>query len=68
MTGITEVIGLKHLNHEAYNVSRMTTFGQNLQRLRKAAGLKGYELAGAAAVPRTTVSRWENNKTGLPET
>lgn len=44
-------------------------FGENVRRLRIAAGLKyGYQLAKELEVDPSVVSRWEQNKTGLPET
>lgn len=46
----------------------VATFGANLRRLRKAAGIRAKDLAAKLPVSRSTVSGWENDKKGLPET
>jgi transcriptional regulator with XRE-family HTH domain len=51
-----------------YTSAILSTFGENLTRLRKAAKLKGFELAARANVTPPVVSGWENNRGGLPET
>jgi transcriptional regulator with XRE-family HTH domain len=44
-----------------------STFGENVRRFRKAAGLKSVELARRLKVTPPVVSAWEKNRTGLPE-
>lgn len=51
-----------------YPVGLLPTFGENLTRLRKRAGLKNKELAGKVSVKPPTVSAWERDRGGLPET
>lgn len=44
------------------------SFGENVRRLRKDAGLKrSKDLAGRLNVAASVVSRWETDATGLPE-
>src|SRR5688500_12686431 len=50
------------------NVSAVATFGENVRRLRTAAGLEhGRQLAERIGVAPSVVSRWETDATGLPE-
>lgn len=50
-------------------LSPVPTFGQNLKRLRQAAGFKlSKDLATALDVTPPVVSAWENDQGGLPET
>jgi transcriptional regulator with XRE-family HTH domain len=51
-----------------YDSALLPTFGQNLRRLRKRVGLKAIQLAKKTSVQPPTVSAWENDKGGLPET
>lgn len=46
----------------------MASFGENVKRLRKTAGLKGKDLAVQVGVKPSVISGWENNRSGLPET
>lgn len=45
----------------------LTTFGENLKRLREGAELSGVELAARLDVGASQVSKWETGRTGLPE-
>lgn len=48
--------------------SKRATFGSNLRRLRIAAGFdQAKDLAETVGVTRAAISRWENDRTGLPE-
>ena len=51
-----------------YPVGVLPTFGENLKRLRERAGLKNKELAEKVSVKPPTISAWERNRGGLPET
>lgn len=44
------------------------TFGDNVRRLRQRARLNSAQLAETVGVTRPVVSKWEKNRTGLPET
>lgn len=50
-----------------YALRRMSSFGENVKRLRLAIGLKGVDLAARAGVTPPVVSAWENDRGGLPE-
>ena len=46
----------------------MASFGENVKRLRERVGLaRAKTLAKSIGVAPSVVSRWENDKTGLPE-
>lgn len=47
---------------------QVPSFGENLTRIRKAAGLKSKDVAERLDVARSVVSGWENDRRGLPET
>lgn len=49
-------------------VGRVSSFSENVRRLRGRAGLRSNELAAAIGVRPSVVSRWETSKGGLPET
>lgn len=53
---------------DGYTSAVVGTFGDNVRRLRIAAGLKGNQLARRVNVTPPVVSGWEKNRTGLPET
>jgi transcriptional regulator with XRE-family HTH domain len=61
-------LGAKNIFAPGYPVGLLPTFGENLKRLRTRAGLKNKELAAKVAVKPPTVSAWERDRGGLPET
>lgn len=51
-----------------YGFARVATLGENIQRLRRRAGLKtGRSLADAMGVTPPVISKLENDQQGLPE-
>lgn len=61
-------LGVKKILSAGYTAAVVATFGENVKKLREAAGLKGIDLAERLSVSPPVVSAWENNRTGLPET
>lgn len=51
-----------------YTLPAVATFGENVKRLRLAAGLRGNQLAARVRVKPPVITGWEKNRGGLPET